>query len=267
MTTLTQNDDVNCRRGTTLAELLVVLAIVGMLISLTLPAVQACRESSRRSGCINNLRNQLLAVQSICATTQAFPPGRHWLGNREFSWCLPSLRFLEQSDSYDQFDRAKHWSDPAGNLAIADSPLPVFVCPSAVLSLPGKMDYAGIGGSLIHQTPGTSIANGVMVEVGGRRRDPIRPADITDGASYTIVIAECVDRESDVGGRWISGFNCISQDDGGVASQPGGEIFGRHPGGAVAAFADGRVSFVLKSVQPDVLGALCTRNGNDNASL
>ena len=47
---------VGCRHGFTLIELLVVIAIIGTLVGLLLPAVQAARESARRSSCQNTLR-------------------------------------------------------------------------------------------------------------------------------------------------------------------------------------------------------------------
>lgn len=61
------------RRGFTLVELLVVIAIIGVLVALLLPAVQAAREASRRTSCLNNIRNLALAAINYHDSRGAFP--------------------------------------------------------------------------------------------------------------------------------------------------------------------------------------------------
>src|SRR4051812_25777035 len=59
----------------TLVELLVVIAIIGILVALLLPAIQAARESARRTQCINQIHQLTLALQNHHDTKKAFPPG------------------------------------------------------------------------------------------------------------------------------------------------------------------------------------------------
>ena len=117
-----------------------------------------------------------------------------------------------------------------------------------------------MGSSLTSITWTGAFNNGVFGEVQGLSEQGISTSLIIDGTSQTICIAESADRDPTSGGLWISGFNCFSQDNGGIGASGGGEIFSMHKTGAQIALADGATRYVWNSIDPYVLGALCTRN-------
>jgi len=253
------------RPGFTLVELLSTVAIIGVLMSLFLAAVQASRESARRSSCAHRLHNQVLAVAEFQAAHQYFPAGRTISPTREYSWCVELLPHLDHASLYARIDRSRPWSD-AANWDAAQTSLTIFRCPAAIKKFPGKTDYGGIMGSTYTVSPGFDFENGVMIEVGRWRSNFLTAAEIVDGLSQTIALAECADRDQGAGGLWVSGYNSFSHDNGTINGKVSDDICSRHAGGAFVAFADGRVQFLSQHTAPEIVGGLCTRNGGERVN-
>lgn len=87
------------RAGFTLIELLIVIAIIGLLLALTLPAVQKARETARRTQCANNLKQIGIAVHQFCETHQGdFPISAHATSNLDTTWIYTLAPFMENVD-------------------------------------------------------------------------------------------------------------------------------------------------------------------------
>lgn len=130
------------RSAFTLVELLVVVAIIGILIALLLPAVQAARESARRSQCVNNLKQLGLAVQNFHDVHKFLPVSNRPLGLTtapRIGWAINALPYLEQQVLAQQYDQTQTWSSTTlgsgqlqPNQKLCGTALPVFWCTSAL---------------------------------------------------------------------------------------------------------------------------------------
>ena len=119
------------RNAVTLIELLVVFAIIGILVALVLPAVQAAREASRRMICQNNLKQIGLAVQNYQSVNRVFPPGGIFTHTTSWSVHGRLLPYLEQGNAYSQVRLDLEWHDPI-NLATGVQHMQIanFSCPT-----------------------------------------------------------------------------------------------------------------------------------------
>src|SRR5262249_13366080 len=103
--------------------------IIGILVALLLPAVQAAREAGRRSECQNHLKQIGLAILNYHDTHKAFPMGRERVEQYGVSWAFRLLPQLEESAIYSSRDKTRRVDDPV-NIHAMRTPLPIYACPS-----------------------------------------------------------------------------------------------------------------------------------------
>lgn len=113
-------------RGFTLIELLVVIAIIGVLVGITLPAVQMVREAARRTSCLSNLKQLGLTVQGYHDTRGFIPPSRGADGF--LTWPVFLMPFMEETNAFNQFDVKALYS--VQNPDIVRYGMPLMFCPT-----------------------------------------------------------------------------------------------------------------------------------------
>lgn len=118
------------RRAFTLVELLVVIAIIGILVALLLPAIQAARESARRSQCTNQLKQIGLAIQNYHDTKKGVPPQATYAVGGTFSGYSIHARilpYLEEGNLYSQVNFTQGY---AAQPDICRMQMPLYRCPT-----------------------------------------------------------------------------------------------------------------------------------------
>lgn len=231
--------------GFTLVELLVVIAIIGTLVGLLLPAVQAARESARRTSCSNNLKQLGLGLLNHHEAKLVFPGsvGASVKGqSNTVSWISRILPYIEETAIYERINFSDQW---AGQLTTAKNvSLPTLLCPSSPISpkaisppvaapdwVQGASYVAISGASNGDQTttggliPGfaetrinTAVtayvaAGGVLFSNGERPSVGLKSTlkIVTDGLSKTLLLGEQSDFLVDTSGvkrAWTSGGYC-----------------------------------------------------------
>ncbi|HET6881107.1 MAG TPA: DUF1559 domain-containing protein [Pirellulales bacterium] len=205
----------SCARKTrafTLVELLVVIAIVGILVALLLPAVQAARESSRRSQCINNMKQLGIALQNFEGARKSFPtgttsqsyPADPTIPGNFFRWSTFAhlTPYLEQTNIYNKLDLTTPLYGGA-NQGYAVMPVnqfavqimvPIFLCPSDQQQ--PVTDYLGTIFAPCNYAAnmGTGINGGTEFDTDGvfYMNSTVKFAHLLDGASNTAFMAESI---------------------------------------------------------------------------
>ncbi len=129
------------RSGFTLVELLVTIAIVGLLIALLLPAIQSAREAARRGQCQNNVKQIALALIFFHDTHRTFPLGgwgHEWVGDPDQGvgkrqpggWIYNILPNIEERDLHDLGAGLTGVSATDLYSQRMQTPISLFVCPS-----------------------------------------------------------------------------------------------------------------------------------------
>src|ERR1700761_2977133 len=118
------------RKGFTLVELLVVIFIIGILIALLLPAVQAARESARKAQCSNNLKQLGLGFLNFESDNRGLPARRFNTATQgEAGWGVFLLPYIEQEPLAFAYQWQYDCFDP-NNQAVTQTQIATFVCPS-----------------------------------------------------------------------------------------------------------------------------------------
>ena len=145
-------------RGFTLVELLVVIAVIGVLVGMLLPAVQMVRESARRIECSNNLKNAGLAVHNYESGKKQIPPAR--AADEFLTWPVYLMPFMDMNNLYNRLELNKRYREQDPN--VVTTVMPSTLCPSRVRGLPNISnseahgprgaigDYAGNAGTQQH---------------------------------------------------------------------------------------------------------------------
>lgn len=201
-------------RGFTLIELLATIAIIGLLIALLLPAVQAVRETGRRMQCANNVRQLATAFSQYAAVNSRFPafavhwslteyqgaygitaPGNWWDGHGWYSQMGP---YIDQMAWHDSISFQKSFSDSV-NLAARKTKLSIYGCPADGLKENqwGSPFYSRVRGNYVVNAGNTNFG---QTDYGGVRflgapfgpRSSPGPSGVLDGLSTTLMLAEVI---------------------------------------------------------------------------
>ncbi|MBR5160805.1 MAG: DUF1559 domain-containing protein [Thermoguttaceae bacterium] len=209
------------RNAFTLVELLIVIAIMGVLIGLLLPAVNAAREAARKSNCANNIKQMSLACLSYESTYHLLPPACNFVNNasgvlnesnQRANWIILVLPFLDQQALFNEINGmlAELW---AGIISIDSR---------------GTWSLGGAGQSAI-----------ACCGYNGDARGPNAKNQLADDLYGGSKVLEQIDFDQLV----IIGMACYNSSNNSQATARSS-----HPGGVQTTFCDGSVHWISDGI-------------------
>jgi len=240
------------RGGVTLTEMLIVLAIIGMLMAILLPALQSARESGRRTACLNNQKQLGIAMLGFEQAMGKFPGIRNALGTFTdapgdgVSWLVMTLPHLERLPIWES------WETAAGTgTAGTEVYLGMLVCPSDE-----PPSASGAPNSYVTNRGQDGVTDATQNNAGvvafrGNRSMAISDLIEVDGTAHTLLVSEKLDcagatrKWSMLGHGEESAFDHLTP-----AATPGvprANLTSNHGNGVVVTFCDGHGQFLRAS--------------------
>ena len=228
-----------------LQNYLLILAVVGVISCLLIPAPQYAPEAGRRDLCANNLKQIGLGLWNYHDVYGCFPPAyvSDANGKPMHTWRVLILPFVAEQALYDRYDFNEPWDGPKNSLLAKQMPA-VFRCPRNAANRRTNSDYVAIVGpeTIWQPDQGTTFA------------------EIKDGSSNTIAVIEA----AGLGVNWMEPRDLpFAAVDKGINPKHGSGISSHHPGAVIAMFADGHTQTIQENISLGTLKALFTKAGGE----